>query len=206
MFADDDLLALSGLQHVAYCERQWALIHLEQEWKDSFDTVRGELFHKRVDIKGYTTVRGFRAERRVRLVSKALGIYGVADIVEYGSGENKGRIRPVEYKVGRPKVEDWDRIQVTAQVLCLEEMSGASIEEGILFYGETRRREVVPVTDTLRARVANLAQRMRELFEAGKTPFPLKSHKCSRCSLREDCLPELGAVDVSSYLRRYGIC
>ena len=106
MFGDDDLLALSGLQHIAYCERQWALIHLEQEWSDSFDTVRGDLFHARADTKGYSTLRGFRCERRVRLVSHSLGIYGIADIVEYRLGAEGGSVRPVEYKVGKPKIED----------------------------------------------------------------------------------------------------
>lgn len=103
MFGDDDLLALSGLQHIAYCERQWALIHLEQEWSDSFDTVRGNLFHARADTKGYSTLRGFRCERRVRLVSHSLGIYGIADIVEFGLDARGGSVRPVEYKVGKQK-------------------------------------------------------------------------------------------------------
>ena len=117
VYSEDELLALSGLQHIAYCERQWALIHVEQTWNENVDTLRGEFFHERVDTKGYSCTRGVRAERRVRLVSKKLGIYGVADIVEYGGGGDPASIVPVEYKVGRPKLEDWDRIQLAAEAM-----------------------------------------------------------------------------------------
>ena len=99
MYTDDELLALSGLQHLAYCERQWALIHLEQIWVDSADTLRGDHFHERVDTTGYSCADGVRAERGVRLVSRRLGIYGIADIVEYGVGDAGSFVRPVEYKV-----------------------------------------------------------------------------------------------------------
>lgn len=205
MFGDDDLLALSGLQHIAYCERQWALIHLEQEWSDSFDTVRGNLFHARTDTKGYSTLRGFRCERRVRLVSHSLGIYGIADIVEFGLDAEGGSVRPVEYKVGKPKIEDWDRIQVAAQAMCLEEMLSLSIDEGYLFYGETRRREIVDIDFALKQRVKQLCQRMHSLFEQRKTPLPLRSHKCRRCSLVDKCLPDICGVDARDYLKRMGL-
>ena len=114
MFGDDDLLALSGLQHIAYCERQWALIHLEQEWSDSFDTIRGNLFHARADTKGYSTLRGFRCERRVRLVSHSLGIYGIADIVEYRLGAEHrevGRARE-EFAVGIDRTLREHRVEI----------------------------------------------------------------------------------------------
>lgn len=188
MYNDDDLLALSGLQHIAYCERQWALIHIEQTWTESGDTVRGEHFHQRVDTKGYSHSRGVRAERSVRVLSYRLGLYGIADIVEYDAA-TKTVLMPIEYKVGKPKIEDWDRIQVAAQVMCLEEMEGVSIDEGALFYGATRRREAVPVTNELRERVKHLAFRMHELMLAGKTPSPASSVKCRRCSLVNDCVP-----------------
>lgn len=195
MYGDDDLLALSGLQHIAYCERQWALIHIEQVWLESADTVRGAHFHERVDTEGYVTRKGVRAERSLRLVSRRLGIFGVADIVEFGDGD----IVPVEYKVGKPKVEDWDRIQVTAQALCLEEMEGAHIPMGALFYGETRRRERFEITPDLRRRVEELASRMHGLFRAASLPPAIASGKCRKCSLLDACLPELRGRDVDSY-------
>ena len=124
MYDDDELLSLSGLQHIAYCERQWALIHLEQMWDESYDTVRGALFHERVHLEGYSAAKGVRSERGYRLVSRRLGIAGIADVVEFVEGGDgiEGLVRPVEYKVGKPKIEAWDRIQVCAQALCLEEM------------------------------------------------------------------------------------
>lgn len=190
MYGEDDLLALSGLQHMAYCERQWALIHVEQSWVENADTLRGEFFHERVDTKGYSCSHGVRAERRVHLVSNELGIYGVADIVEYGGGGDPASIVPVEYKVGRPKVENWDRIQLAAQAMCLSEASGHPIKAGAIFYGETRRREPVAINQKLRDEVTELASRMHELFELGKTPPAILSGKCRRCSLKEDCMPE----------------
>lgn len=204
MYSDDDLLPLSGLQHMAFCERQWALIHVEGLWEESSDTLRGRFFHERVDTAGYSCRAGVRAERNVRLVSHRLGIYGVADIVEYHP-EGDVPVMPVEYKVGKPKVEDWDRLQVCAQVLCSEEMEGIRIDAGALFYGETRRREDVEITRELRERVASLAQRMHELFAQGLTPMGENSGKCNRCSLQNECLPRIIGRRVDKYWKEYGL-
>ena len=200
MYDEDDLLALSGLQHIAYCERQWALIHIEGQWADSYDTVRGDLFHERAHTEGYSTSRGVKAVRSMRVVSRRLGIAGVADIVEFSDGvPPAGLVCPVEYKVGKPKVEDWDRLQVCAQALCLEEMFGCHVDEGALFYGETRRRERVVLDGELRCCVESLAYRMHELFASGFTPLGQKGPKCRRCSLVDVCLPEAFGCDVDVY-------
>lgn len=204
MFCDDDLLPLSGLQHMAFCERQWALIHVEGLWEESSDTLRGRFFHERVDTAGYSCRAGVRAERNVRLASYRLGIYGVADIVEYRM-EGDSPIMPVEYKVGKPKVEDWDRLQVCAQALCLEEMEGVRIDAGALFYGETRRREEVELTQELKGQVVSLARRMHELFERGLTPKWGIGKKCGRCSLRDECLPEAVGRSVDEYWKEFGL-
>ena len=203
MYGEDELLALSGLQHIAYCERQWALIHVEQMWTESADTLRGEFFHERVDTKGYSCAHGVRAERRVHLASRELGIYGVADIVEYGGGGDPASVVPVEYKVGKPKAEDWDRIQLAAQAMCLEEALGRDVKEGAIFYGETRRREPVAIGDALRMEVRTLATRMHELFELGRTPAASRGVKCRRCSLKDDCLPEASG-NVAGYWAAHG--
>lgn len=202
MYSDEDLLALSGLQHAAFCERQWALIHVEQIWSESSDTVRGDFFHERVDTTGYSCARGVRSERRVRVVSHRLGLYGVADIVEYRD-DGCSAFTPVEYKVGRPKVEDWDRLQVAAQALCLEEMEGARVAAGALFYGETRRRETVEITDELRERVERLSAHIHELYEKWTTPKPPPGARCGRCSLRDDCLPTASGLDAREYWETY---
>ena len=189
LYGDDNLLALSGLQHLAYCERQWALIHLEQIWTDSTDTLHGDYFHERVDTKGYSQTDSVRAERSVRLVSHMLGIYGVADIVEYSCDDDCRPLWPIEYKVGRPKTEDWDCVQLAAQVMCLEEMYGGTIGKAALFYGQTRHREWITIDSDLRERVVRLAKRAHELFIDAKTPLAVISERCRRCSLVEDCVP-----------------
>ncbi len=212
MYADEELLALSGLQHLAYCERQWALIHLEQQWADNLDTVRGELFHERADTKGYSSNKGVYAIRSLRLVSYRLGITGVADIVEFVK-DNQGvvverfgccSLVPIEYKVGKPKIEEWDRLQVCAQALCLEEMFNCSIGEGALFYGKTRHREKVPLKSQLREQVVQLSQRMHELFDMQKTPQANKTQRCRRCSLGDLGLPESGDAKVRAYWQSEG--
>lgn len=203
MYTDSELLALSGLQHIAYCERQWALIHIEQIWSDSGDTARGNAFHTRVDIPGYSGTHGVRAERSPRLVGYRLGIAGVADIVEYRVGDSFS-VMPVEYKVGKPKVEDWDRLQVAAQAMCLEEMEGVIVKQGALFYGETRRREVIEIDKALRTRVEVLSGRMHELAASGMTPQAVRSSKCRRCSLKDDCLPAAAENSASTYWHDVG--
>lgn len=203
-YGDDDLLALSGLQHLAYCERQWALIHLEQIWSDSADTLRGDFFHQRVDTKGYAHFEDVRTERSVRLVSRSLGLYGVADIVEYDRQNANRPLWPIEYKVGRPKVEDWDRVQLAAQVLCLEEMYETSIAKAALFYGQTRRRDWVDINVALRKRVKDLAQRAHELALDAKTPTAVATSRCRRCSLFEECSPFLLNRDVGTYWEQWG--
>ena len=205
MYADDALLPLSGLQHIAYCERQWALIHLEQIWDESYETVRGSLFHERVHLEGYSAAKGVRSERGYRLASRSFGISGIADVVEFAGGDAaKVSVRPVEYKVGKPKIEEWDRIQVCAQALCLEEMLGCAIGQGDLFYGATRRREHVVLDECLRERVADLACRMHELFDRGETPRAVRGPKCRRCSLADSCLPEQFDHDIALYWKEAG--
>ena len=203
MYGDEDLLALSGLQHLAFCERQWGLIHLEQVWSDNVDTLRGQFLHERADTAGYSNEDGTHYERSMSLVSHTLGLYGIADIVEF-SGIRQTEIHPVEYKAGKPKVEDWDRIQLTAQAICLEEMYTTTVSEGSLFYGLTRRRENVQITSALRRRTTELAFRAHELFNAGATPKPSKNAHCNRCSLREICLPEIADNNAAEYWASYG--
>ena len=204
-YEDDDFLALSGLQHLSFCERQWALIHVECAWEDNADTLRGHYFHERVDTAGYGCAGGVRSERLVRLVSRRLGLYGIADIVEY-SVDSHRPIMAVEYKVGHPKAEDWDRLQLTAQTMCLEEMYDCHITTGAVFYGETRRREKVEIGSKLRGEVERLAMRAHELRCSGTTPPRPRGVRCSRCSLKEVCMPELFDAPMSphEYWREFG--
>ena len=210
---EEDYLALSGLQHFAFCRRQWALIHIEGLWLDDLRTVEGQLMHRRAHD---CTARERRGDtlilRSLAVASPTLGLSGQCDVVElradpagvplYGQ-EGLWLPYPVEYKRGRPKAHDADQLQLCAQAICLEEMLCCHIPEGALFYGETHRRTVVPLTDALRQRVADLTQEMHQLFARGHTPKVKPGRSCSACSLKELCLPALlRKNDVGAYLRQ----
>ncbi|OLN28490.1 CRISPR-associated protein Cas4 [Desulfosporosinus metallidurans] len=194
-YNDEGLLSLSGIQHFAFCERQWALIHVENQWAENVKTVEGQQLHERVDDPYFTETRhDVKVVRSTPLVSRRLGLYGIADVIEYLStpeSQSSLEIRIVEYKRGKPKSDDRDEVQLCAQAMCLEEMLGTKIERGFLFYGETRRRHVVQFNG-LRERVLLLSERMHNLFEKGITPMPIKGKKCNNCSLKDLCLPSLG--------------
>jgi len=202
MHAEDDLLPISGLQHLHFCERQWGLIHLEQQWEENRLTAEGRLLHERVHEPGAKSRVDVLVVRGLHLHSFLLGLTGQADVVEFrrveeGAGNAislPGRPGwwqpfPIEYKRGKPKADSCDEVQLCAQAICLEETMGASIPEGALFYGEKRRRTDVRFDDELRARTESLALRMHQLFSAGVTPAAAYAKKCDRCSLYDRCLP-----------------
>ena len=195
-YDDEGLLSLSGIQHFAFCERQWALIHVEHQWAENVKTVEGKQLHERVDDPYFTETRhDVKVVRSTPLVSRRLGLYGIADVIEYISNrdtESSLEIRIVEYKRGKQKPDDRDEVQLCAQAMCLEEMLETKIDHGFLFYGETRRRLMVEFTDGLRERVFLLSGRMHDHFEKGITPLPIKGKKCHNCSLKDLCLPTLG--------------
>lgn len=191
-YDEDDLLPISALQHLLFCERQCALIHVEGLWAENRLTVEGRHLHERAD-SGVTESRpGLRVERSLALRSLRLGLTGRADVVEFHrdlDGETE-RVVPVEYKRGQPKGDDSDRVQLCAQALCLEEMLGATVTEGALFYGQTRRRLDVAFDDELRSRTEDAARRFRAMVTTGTTPTAARMPKCERCSLVELCLPD----------------
>ncbi len=191
MYAEGDLLPLSGLQHLAFCERQWGLIHIEQAWEENRLTAEGRLLHERADEPEVETRPGVRIVRALSLRSLRLGLSGRADVVEFPRAGCTGAPAPVEYKRGKPKDFDWDEVQLCAQGLCLEEMLGASIPSGALYYGLPRRRTEVEFTAELRLRVETLSRRMHELFALGVTPPPRFEPKCRQCSLEDVCQPKL---------------
>lgn len=207
MFKEEDLLPLSALQHLLFCERQCALIHIEQAWNENLFTAEGRMMHERVDQGGREFRKEVRSEYGVPIRSLRLGLIGKADVVEFHR-ENEGVWRPfpVEYKRGRPKKEDWDRVQLCAQAMCLEEMLHANIVKGALFYGKNRRREAVLLDERLRQRTENAAIRLHELVASGITPPAEYSKRCESCSLIHICMPKTvsGKHPVSSYLESLG--
>lgn len=202
MFTEDDLLPLSGLQHLVYCERQAALIHLENVWAENRFTAEGKILHERADEAPGETRGTLRIARGLALRSLRLGLSGRADIVEFHAEGAPGgaRVLPVEYKRGRPKLHDADRVQLCAQALCLEEMLGVDIVEGALYYGQPRRREIVPFDLPLRERTEQAARRFRELLAERVTPPPVNDARCDACSLKDACLPSTRGHSARRYL------
>ncbi len=191
MYTESDFVALSALQHFIFCPRQCALIHLEQKWSENVYTAEGREMHDKVD-NGETSYRcGVRVTRSALLRSAVLGVSGIADVVEWHKVNNHEEPFPVEYKRGRPKKHDADKIQLCAQALCLEEMISRHISSGALFYGQTKHRLDVVFDEGLREKTILAAEGVHDLFRKGITPPPIPGAKCSLCSLKDDCLPEV---------------
>ena len=191
-YKEDDLVQLSALQHFAFCERQCALIHIEQIWSENMFTAEGKIMHERVDTSKSESRGAVRMEFSVPLRSLRLGLTGKADVVEYHRQDDGTWLPfPVEYKRGKPKADDCDKVQLCAQAMCLEEMMSVEIPKGALFYGRIRRREDVIFDNALRKETENTAKKVHELIESQKTPGPEYSKRCKSCSLFQQCMPEL---------------
>lgn len=217
-YEEDELLMISGIQHYAFCRRQWGLIHLEQQWAENVLTFEGRQMHRRADDPYFSETRGdVLVSRAMPLVSSRLGLYGVADVVEFhavvGALEtNKVRLTgrkgwwlpyPVEYKRGNRKDGDYDEVQLCAQAIALEDMLGVAVEEGALYYGERERRVGVRFDKPLRERVYGLAAEMHRDFSSGITAKALYEPKCGSCSLEALCKPKMSVIATSRYLRDY---
>ncbi len=210
----DDLLPLSGIQHFLFCRRQWALIHVERQWKENALTAEGRIMHERADDPFFTeSRRGTLVARAVPVASYTLGLSGICDVVEFTESPDgvalPGREglyapAPIEYKRGKPKREPSDEAQLCAQAICLEEMLAVQIPTGYLYYGETRRRAQVDLTAELRELVGNMSQEMHAYYRRGHTPRVKPFKGCRSCSLAEICLPVLQdkAIAASRYIRQ----
>ena len=213
-FQEDDYLAISGIQHFAFCRRQWALIHLEQQWAENLRTVDGQLLHQRAHDETKTESRGDTLiVRGLRVVSHQLGVQGVCDVVEFHRDSNGislvGREGlwqpyPVEYKKGKPNAYGADELQLCTQALCLEEMLLCTIPDGALFYGEPHRRVGIAFDTDLRQQVTAMLAEMRTLYARGHTPKAKPSKSCNACSIKDLCLPGLvRAPAASAYLQQH---
>ena len=200
----DDLLLISSLSHYVYCPRRFALIHIEQVWEENRFTAEGRILHERVD-SGEREVRGqLRYERGVALVSYAHNLIGKMDLLEIETQADGTKLYfPVEYKRGKPKVGDWDRVQLCAQALCLEEMRSIEVTEGAIWYWQTRQRENVRINEELRCVTLETISAARMVWESGKTPAPTeKKARCRGCSLNDICKPYIFRHDTSkSYIK-----
>ncbi|WP_296956053.1 CRISPR-associated protein Cas4 [uncultured Dialister sp.] len=215
MYAEEDYLMISGIQHFAFCRRQWALIHINQEWDENRLTAEGELIHKNAHDTDFSEKRnGVLIIRGLRVASPALGMTGQCDVVEFtrdesGSGAilqgHRGTwfVRPIEYKRGKDKTDDSDELQLCLEAMCLEEMLSCYIPEGDIFYHEIRRRRTVPLTEELREKVRKAAAEMHAIYQRHFIPKVKRNKRCQSCSLKDICLPKLMAgSNVSDYYSR----
>jgi CRISPR-associated exonuclease Cas4 len=205
MYSEDDLIQLSSLQHYAFCPRQCALIHVEQVWAENRLTAEGRIMHEHVHEEGDESRGDVRIERGISLRSLLLGLIGKADVVEYHrQADNIWKPFPVEYKHGKPKPDDSDKVQLCAQAICLEEMLNTDIPCGAIFYGKTRRRLDVVFDDALRQETEAAATKTHELIDAGITPAPVYAQCCESCSLMAECMPKTiqKKRSVESYLKQ----
>jgi CRISPR-associated exonuclease Cas4 len=212
---EDDLLPISALQHLVFCERQCALIHIEQAWAENPFTLEGEHLHESADVPGLESRGGLRIARGLHLRSFRLGLSGIADVVEFQRCEGdahegaalpgiKGRWTPypVEYKRGRKRYHRANEVQLCAQALCLEEMLETPVPKGALYYGKSRRRLEVEFSEELREFTESACERLRSLLAAGRTPPAVREKKCRDCSLLGICQPDVIGRSVSTYLKR----
>ena len=212
-YLEEDWQPLSALQHLAFCPRQWGLIHIEQVWVENRLTMEGHYLHERVD-EDTVEVRGNeRIVRGLRIHSARLGLVGRADAVHFTRGSpdptgvllpgetGRWQVEPVEYKHGKPKADNCDAVQLCAQALCLEDMLDTRIASGSLFYGKTRRRQEIQFDLALRSETEALAAELHRLYEAQKTPPAVYADYCHRCSIYHYCKPETMGRGKSA--RRY---
>jgi len=212
-YKEEDFLLLSGIQHFVFCKRQWALIHIEQQWQENLRTIEGGILHERTHDNNMKESRGdLIISRGMGIFSSILGLTGTCDVVElhkFPDGVHifgrEGRYKPipVEYKKGKPKGDESDILQLCAQAMCLEEMMLCEIPEAFMFYGETRHRLRVVLDESLREHVRVIAKEMHELYGRRYTPKVKPSKSCKACSLSELCVPKLCKnPSVSYYIKK----
>lgn len=215
MYSDSDLLPISALQHIVFCERQCALIHIERQWKENLLTAEGKILHERTDKEEVESRGNIRIARGLLLQNRQIGIFGRADVVEFHKSiddngvclsdvTGKWHPYPVEYKRGKPKTDRCDEVQLCAQALCLEEMLEVTIPEGALYYGTPRRRTVINLDNDLRNKTMVLVIRLRKLIESRVTPKAVYEKRCDNCSLVDICMPQLGGGrKANDYIESY---
>lgn len=207
---DEDFLMISGIQHFIFCRRQWALIHVEQQWSDNLLTVEGEIIHEKCHDETFIEKRkDLLICRGMRIFSKNLNVFGQCDVVEFRKNNNGAVLfgreglwqpYPIEYKRGKPKEDLSDILQLCTQAICLEEMLCCDIAEAYLYYDEIHRREKIEITPELRQEVLKMFEEMNAYFKSGYTPKAKYNKKCQNCSMKDLCLPKISKNrSVSTY-------
>ena len=210
-YSEDEYLMISGIQHYAFCRRQWALIHIEQQWEENYRTVDGNIMHRHAHNAEFHEKRGeLLITRGMSVSSPYLGVSGECDVVEFRKDESgieifgqngKFSVTPVEYKRGSPKADESDKMQLAAQAMCLEDMLCCQVPVGYLYYGEIKHRLKVDIDAGLRNQTSQTLKEMHDLFQRGHTPKVRRTKSCNACSLKNICLPVVcGKKSASEYM------
>ena len=199
---EDRLIPVSALNQYAYCPRRCYLIHAEHEFEDNVHTLRGQALHENADVEASSSEEGIRVERALPLYSDKLGLVGKADVVEFRAD---GTGYPVEYKQGKKKQHENDDLQLAAQAMCLEEMTGKPVRHGAIYHHTSRRRREVEITDALKQQVVETVAAVRALLSSKVLPPPVNDQRCPQCSLREICQPEALAATGKLHRLRDGL-
>ncbi|BCP63644.1 CRISPR-associated protein Cas4 [Streptococcus suis] len=214
VYAEDDYLMLSGIQHFQFCKRQWALIHIYQEWAENEATTHGQFLHQKADNPYIKEKRkDFLVSRAMQVSSKELGLYGILDVVEFHKDEagislsgKRGKWIPtiVEYKRGKPKKDERDIVQLVAQTMCLEETLACKIDKGYLYYHSVNKKVEISISAELRQLVIELARQMHELYQKRDLPKAEYFKNCQLCSLVDICMPRLSkkSRSVANYIQQ----
>jgi CRISPR-associated exonuclease Cas4 len=212
-YKEEVFLLLAGIQHYVFCKRQWALIHIEQQWQENILTIEGKILHERTHDSILKEKRGdLIISRGMPVFSHKLGLVGVCDVVEFhkspdgiritGSNENYKPI-PIEYKRGKPKKNDSDILQLCAQAICLEEMLACEIHGAFLYYDQIKRRVKISIDNNLRERVNSITKEMHQLYDRRHTPKVRITKRCKACSLSDYCMPRLCKnISANNYIKR----
>lgn len=190
MYTEDDFIMISALQHYIFCPRQCTLIHIDDVWQENLFTVRGEILHEKVDTDSYETRGDVKTVRGLRIHSYKYGIVGICDVVEFRQTSKGKEVLPVEFKAGQPKEDISDKVQLCAQVFCLEEMLNTQINKAAFFYGKIRRRNLIDIDLQLRTQTEDVINNVRKLISEKRIPIIEYSAKCRNCSLINVCQPK----------------
>ena len=202
MYVEDDFIMISALQHYVYCPRQCGLIHVDDVWHENLYTVRGNILHEKVDTDTYETRGTKKTVRGLRIHSFNLGIVGRCDVVEFRDTKTGEEVMPVEFKSGEPKDDISDKVQLCAQVFCLEEMLNVRITHGAFFYGKIRRRNVVEIDNELRSQTGDIITSVRSIVSSKIVPPAEYTNKCRNCSLYDICQPKaMNKRKLNNYIK-----
>ena len=191
---DIEYVSIAALNQYVYCPHRCWRMFCAGEFIDNQYTIEGTSLHDRVHTLGEGNRDDTWQIRAIWLKSERYKLVGKADLIESDSG----KFYPVEYKRGNKGEWDNDELQVCAQAMCLEEMTGQPVVTGYIYYAHSHQRQLVEITNQLRERAIATIEAVQILLQTGAMPKPVYTKRCKGCSLYKNCLPQ-AAKKVDHY-------